>query len=174
MAKIFKPSDLSYEEKAGGPKQFTWHTSQKLTELSSAKNLKFDVRMLDPGKFSYPYHYHRNAEEMFVILSGKAMLRTPEGFFELEPEDIVYFEAGPQGAHQLYNHMSEICRYLDLRTFFGLDVCEYPDTNKINILPEQEVYQKKDRVDYFQGEERPEDRWPAEILRANQAANQTK
>ena len=165
MAKIFKPGDLEYEQKAVSLDQFAWHTSPKLTEASGAKHLKFDVRMLDPAKFSYPYHFHRNSEEMFVILSGKAMLRTPEGFFELEEGDIVYFETGPDGAHQLYNHSDDFCRYLDLRTFFGVDVCEYPDTNKINILPDQEVYHTSDRIDYFKGEERPEDRWPSEIVK---------
>lgn len=165
MARIFKPGELEYEQKIASVDQFAWHTSQKLTEAAGARHLKFDVRMLDPGKFSFPYHFHRNSEELFVILSGKAMLRTPEGFCELETGDIVYFEKGPEGAHQIYNHTEAFCRYLDLRTFFDLDVCEYPDSNKINILPDQEVYQTADRTDYFKGEERPEDRWPAEIIR---------
>jgi hypothetical protein len=26
------------------------------------------------------------------------------------------------------------CRYIDIRTEAGLDICEYPDSDKINIL----------------------------------------
>jgi len=35
----------------------------------------------------------------------------------------------------------------------GLDVCEYPDSGKINISPFKEVYEKHTQVDYNKGEE---------------------
>ena len=41
-----------------------------------------------------------------------------------------------------------------------IDICEYPDSGKLNILPEQEVFETKDKVDYFQGEESIRQRWP--------------
>jgi uncharacterized cupin superfamily protein len=58
-------------------------------------------------KFSYPYHFHHNAEELFVILSGKGELRTPQGMRKLKTGDIALFEKGESGAYQLYNHYSE-------------------------------------------------------------------
>ncbi|CQR55260.1 cupin domain-containing protein [Paenibacillus riograndensis] len=72
--------------------------------MAGSKHLLFEIRSLDPGKYSYPYHFHRSAEEIFVILSGRAMLRTPAGFQELWEGDTVFFESGPEGAHQLFNH----------------------------------------------------------------------
>ncbi len=57
-----------------------------------------------------------------------------ESNVEVKEGDIVFFEIGPEGAHQLYNHTGEPCRYLDIRTEAGLDICEYPDSDKINII----------------------------------------
>ncbi|MNN10587.1 Cupin domain protein [compost metagenome] len=127
--------------------------------MVKSKHLIFDIRSLDAGKYSYPYHFHRNAEEMFVILSGKAMLRTPEGCQEINEGDIIFFEMGPTGAHQLFNHTEQPCKYLDIRTNAGIDICEYPDSGKINILPYQEVYQSDDKVDYYSGEDSVAEKW---------------
>ncbi len=160
MAQIFNEKNLSFRLRQSPVPEFAWHTSQKLTEIVKSKHLQFDVRSLDPGKYSYPYHFHRNAEEIFVILSGKATLRTPEGFVEVSEGDIIFFEMGPEGAHQLYNHTENPCRFLDIRTVAGIDVCEYPDSGKINILPYREVFQKDAKVDYYQGEESVSEKWP--------------
>ncbi|MGE5629461.1 MAG: cupin domain-containing protein [Caulobacteraceae bacterium] len=164
MPQIFNAKNISYKLKQSPIPEFSWHTSPRLAEIAKSKKLHFDIRSLDPGKYSYPYHFHRNAEEIFVILSGKAMLRTPEGFVELSEGDIVFFEIGPAGAHQLYNHSGHPCCYLDIRTAADIDVCEYPDSGKINILPYQEVFSAKDKVDYYKDEEKVSEKWPPEIV----------
>ncbi|MNN99511.1 hypothetical protein D3C81_2191720 [compost metagenome] len=71
----------------------------------------------------------------------------------------MFFETGPEGAHQLFNHTEAPCKYLDLRTNNGLDVAEYPDSGKINILPYEELYQAEDRVDYYKGEDKTREKW---------------
>lgn len=124
-----------------------------------------NVRSLEPDKFSFPYHFHENAEELFVILSGQVTLRTPEGFQVLSEGDIAFFETGSSGAHQLYNHTDQPCRYLDIATKPDLDVCEYPDSGKVNILPRRTVYRKADQVDYFLEENRVREKWPADIVK---------
>lgn len=43
--------------------------------------LNFDVRRLNPHECNAAYHFHRYAEELFVIQQGEASLRTPEGLF---------------------------------------------------------------------------------------------
>jgi uncharacterized cupin superfamily protein len=130
-----------------------------LAKIVQSKHLQFDLRSLDPGKYSYPYHFHRNAEEIFVILSGEATLRTPDEFIKVFAGDVIFFEMGPKGAHQLYNHAQQPCKFLDIRTVVGIDICEYPDSGKINILPYQEVYQNEEQVDYYKGEERVREKW---------------
>jgi uncharacterized cupin superfamily protein len=165
MAKIFNANDVSFKERKSRIPEFAWHTSPRLAELSNAKQLQFDIRSLDPGKFSFPYHFHRAAEELFVVLSGEAMLRIPEGFQKVSEGDIVFFEEGAKGAHQLYNHSDSPCVYLDVRTTIGIDVCEYPDSGKVNILPAMQVFEGSAAVDYYKGEEDVASKWPEELLR---------
>ncbi|HEX7714178.1 MAG TPA: cupin domain-containing protein [Bacillota bacterium] len=159
MAQIFNQKNLSFEPDESPIPEFSWHTSQNLAEIVKSKHLQFDVRLLDPDKYSCPYHFHRNSEEIFVILSGKVTLRTPDEFVELSEGDIVFFETGPQGAHQLYNHTQQACKYLDIRTEAGIDICEYPDSGKINIRPYGELYQSEDKVDYYKGEDNVREKW---------------
>lgn len=159
MAHIYNESNITYKLKQSPIPEFSLYSSERLSEIVGSKHLFFHVRSLEPGKYSCPYHFHRNAEELFVILSGKVMLRTPKEFVELNEGDIVFFEIGPEGAHQLYNHTEKPCKYLDLKTEAGLDVCEYPDSNKINIVQNHEIYEKSNRVDYYKGEENVKEKW---------------
>jgi uncharacterized cupin superfamily protein len=129
-----------------------------LTDVSRNKagitpeNLNFDLRQLNPGQYSAPYHFHRYAEELFCILSGSATLRTPEGLETVGQGDLIFFEKGAKGAHQLFNHTNEACIYLDIRTYLGYDVAEYPDSDKILIAPSFEIYRKGEKAAYFEGE----------------------
>ena len=167
MAKIFRTNEIEFKLKQSPVPEFSWHTSPDLSGIAGSKDLNFDVRSLDPGKYSYPYHSHRNAEEMFIVLSGRAMLRTPDGFNEISEGDIVFFEMGPGGAHQLYNHTEQPCRYIDIGTEHGIDICDYPDSGKTNILPYREIYKKADQTDYFDGEKNVTEKWPAGITKRN-------
>lgn len=161
MSKIFNCNNLSFELTQSPLQEFLWHRSPNLAEIVKSKHLQFDIKSLDPGKYSYPYHFHRNAEEILVILYGKVTLRIPDGFVELSEGDIAFFEMGSGGAHQLYNHTEQPCKFLDIRTDMGLDICEFPDTGKINILPGREVYQTEDKVDYYKNEDKVSERWPS-------------
>lgn len=80
-------------------------------------------------------------------------MRTPEGVEIVKSGDIIFFEAGETGAHQLYNHTDEPCVFLDIRTYIGHDVCEYPDSNKIIIVPNGETFNRDEQRGYFEGEE---------------------
>jgi hypothetical protein len=41
----------------------------------------------------------------------------------------------------------------------GIDVCEYPDSGKINILPSSDIFIKGAQADYFEGEEHVYEKW---------------
>lgn len=118
----------------------------------SPRYLNFDLRLLNPGQFSAPYHSHRFAEELFMIISGSLTLRTPDGLNIVSSGDLVFCETGDTGAHQFYNHTSEPCTYLDIRTFIGFDICDYPDSGKILIAPSFEIFNKDKQTKYFEGE----------------------
>jgi uncharacterized cupin superfamily protein len=123
------------------------------------KNLNFELRLLNPGQLSAPYHFHRFAEELFMVISGSMTLRTPEGFELVSSGDLIFFEMGESGAHQFHNHTLEPCIYLDIRTFIGYDVCEYPDSDKILIAPSFEIFKKDSPSSYFEGEEDIPEKW---------------
>ena len=160
MPKVFRSQDLKIEERKSRVSDFEWHMSSRLGKLVNSKYLEFYVVSLDSGKYSFPYHFHRASEELFMIISGEATLRSPEGFQKVVKGDIIFFEEGPTSAHQLYNHSDSPCVYLDLRTTIGIDVCEYPDSGKINILPFMEVFESSSKVDYYKGENNTARNWP--------------
>lgn len=160
MPKVFRSQDMKFERRKSRVPDFEWHMSPRLGTLVNSKYLEFYIVSLDSGKYSFPYHFHRAAEELFMIISGEATLRTPEGLEKVVKGDIIFFEEGPSSAHQLYNHSDSPCVYLDLRTTFGIDVCEYPDSGKINILPFQEVFESSSKVDYYKDENNTARNWP--------------
>ena len=94
-----------------------------------------------------------------MVISGSMTLRTPEGFEIVSGGDLVFFEMGETGAHQFYNHSSEPCTYLDIRTSIGFDVCEYPDSDKILIAPSFEIFKKDAQAAYFEGEKDIFEKW---------------
>ncbi len=164
MPKIFNLDNTSMKKNKAPISEFFWKSSPPLADMSNSKYLHFDIRSLPPGKFSYPYHFHRNAEELFVILEGEATLRSPDGFGKLAKGDVIFFEEGPSGTHQLYNHGRSDCVYLDIRTRANVDVCEYPDSHKINILPALDIFRESSKVPYYTDEKNVRDKWPEEIV----------
>ena len=136
-----------------------------MTDMSRQKKglvpqyLNFDMRELPPHQYNAAYHFHRYAEELFMIVTGGATLRTPIGLIEISAGDIVFFEAGESGTHQLYNHTEEPCTYLDIRTSIGHDVIEYPDSGKLILTPSAETFKKGQDIAYLDGEENIDKIW---------------
>lgn len=160
MATILKAGQREFQESAGKIDNYRVFTDISVLKMGlSPENLKFDVRKLNPGQYSAPYHFHRYAEELFMIISGSATLRTPDGLEIVESSDLIFFEKGSSGAHQLYNHTEEPCIYLDIRTYIGYDVAEYPDSDKIFIAPSREIFNKGSQADYFDGEKNIKEKW---------------
>jgi uncharacterized cupin superfamily protein len=164
MAIILKQSRRVFREDPNRKDPFRLFTDVSRVENGvNPQQLNFDLRQLIPGQYGVPYHFHRHAEELFMIISGEATLRTPDGLDVVGSGDIIFFETGATGAHQLYNHTETPCVYLDVRTFTGYDVCEYPDSEKINFINShshsQEIFRKDARSDYFDGEENVRERW---------------
>jgi len=160
MATIFKNDKIDFKEDANKIDNYRLFTSSpRFSSVVNSKNLIFDLRLLNPGQFSFPYHFHRHAEELIMIVTGTMTMRTQNGFDIMTKGDIVFFEMGETGAHQFYNHSSESCTYLDIRTLIGVDVCEYPDSGKVNIIPPYEIYEKDSKVEYFKGEDKILEKW---------------
>lgn len=153
MATILKAIQREFKEELGKVEPFRLFSDISRTRQGIfPQYLNFDIRQLHPGQYSAPYHFHRFAEELFMIISGVATIRTSAGLEIVSNGDLIFFETGETGAHQLYNHTTEICTYLDVRTFIGHDICEYPDSHKLLIAPSFEVFDINAQVNYFDGE----------------------
>jgi uncharacterized cupin superfamily protein len=160
MPTIIKPETLEFKLDFEALNDFGLKTlTPRLGELTKSKHFKFDIRQLDSDRFSFPFHFHRNAEELIMILSGSMTLRTNDGLKILNKGEIVFFELGETSSHQFYNHDKVPCVYLDLRTTIGIDVTEYPDSGKINISAYSEIFEKNTQVEYNKGEEKVREVW---------------
>jgi uncharacterized cupin superfamily protein len=160
MPTIFKSSDRDFRENPGRIDRYRLVSDFSIIDKGlKTNNLNFDLRRLDPGQYSSLHHSHRHAEELFLILSGTATLRTPEGLTEVREGDLLFFEAGDSGAHQLHNAADEPCIYLDVRTFMGSDVVDYPDSNRVLLVPSMECFRKEAATALFDGEENPDEIW---------------
>src|SRR5205807_8755839 len=65
-----------------------------------------------PGEAAYPYHFHYADEELVIVVRGRPSLRTPDGVRQLEEGDVVRFELGEAGAHQIVNRSGETVTFL--------------------------------------------------------------
>lgn len=117
MAAIFKQNALDCKESSSAVDPFKLLTAKpQLRHVANSRRLAFDMRSLPPGQYSFPYHFHRNAEELMVLMSGSMTLRAAAGLRELSQGDIVFFEMGETGAHQFFNHTRIDFRSRILRT----------------------------------------------------------
>jgi quercetin dioxygenase-like cupin family protein len=116
MATILKSAQREFKENPGRIDHFRLCSDISIIKKGlNPQNLHFDLRQLNPGEYNCPYHFHRFGEELFMIISGSATLRTSEGLEIVETGDLIFFETGKTGAHQLYNHTEEPCVYLAYR-----------------------------------------------------------
>ena len=160
MATILKSDQRDFQESPNKIDNYRIFTDiSRIKKEVNPENLNFDLRQLNPDQYSAPFHFHRYAEELFLIISGAATLRTSNGLEIVNSGDLIFFEKGKTGVHQLYNHTTETCIYLDIRTYIGYDVAEYPDSCKIFIAPSREIFDIDSQVSYFDGEENIKDKW---------------
>ncbi len=152
MPTTFNMNTVLQEKEEFEVSAYSWATSVNLAKSAGLKDFALNIRTLEPCQYSCPYHFHYNAEEMFIIVSGTGELRIPEGIKIVKEGDIILFEKGESGAHQLYNSSELPLTYMDFKTNKDLDICEYPDSGKVNILPKGEIFAKGEPKEYFEDE----------------------
>jgi uncharacterized cupin superfamily protein len=121
-----------------------------------ASALGATVYELQEGQSICPYHYEYGCEEWAIVLSGRPILRHPDGEDVLEPGDVVCFPEGPAGAHKLTNVAGEPVRVILLSDKPSLAVAVYPDSDKIGVYPGDErdkiMVRRESGVEYFDRE----------------------
>ncbi|MEO7198430.1 MAG: cupin domain-containing protein [Solirubrobacterales bacterium] len=115
------------------------------------------VYELPPGQSICPYHYEHGEEEWLIAISGRPILRTPEGESELAPGDVVCFRRGPTGAHKVTNRTEEVARVLMFSDVTHPAVSVYPDSDKIGVYTDPArtdnvIVKRSSGVEYYEGE----------------------
>ena len=128
---------------------------RKFVPFGAAEHTVASIMEIPPGKSAYPYHYHHKNEEVFYILSGEGLLRTPAGERRVAAGELLFFPTGPEGAHKLTNTSeTENLVYLDFAAVQDIDIAEYPDSGKIGVWGKgiNRLYPLSADVDYYEGE----------------------
>jgi len=110
---------------------------------------------VDAGQAAYPYHAHLTEEEIVVILEGRPSLRTPDGWRELAPGEVVVFPTGEKGTHQIVNKTESTVRFLAFSNSGDPEVVIQVDPGKYGVRDggsqTTEWFRKEDTVGYFEG-----------------------
>ena len=159
MANLFDPEFDVDQERPG----FTYRRA-KLGRQAGAEKLGASLFEIPPGEATFPYHVHTANEELLIVIDGRPSLRTPSGWRELEPGEVIAFPAGDEGAHQIQNRSGEPARVLVVSTMVAPEVTLYPDSGKLMAATRapgasgegiHEAYRRGEATDYWEGEEPP-------------------
>lgn len=118
---------------------------------------RFEVSIYEvpPGKAAVPYHYHLRNEEVFYIISGTGLLKSPEGERTVTAGDFLYFPNNEKGAHKITNTSeNETLVYADFDIRYELEVVFYPDSDKVGIFGKGNrlAFPVSKQVGYYDGE----------------------
>jgi uncharacterized cupin superfamily protein len=125
-----------------------------------ARKLGYNLTELPTGKAQCPFHSHRAEEEMFLILEGEGELRFGDQRFRIRKNDVIACPTGgPDVAHQIINTGSTTMRYLSLSNLSEVEICEYPDSNKVGGFAEEpgrpglrKMFRTETTVEYYDRE----------------------
>lgn len=135
---------------------YRWEV-KNIDPLVGARRLGYQLVRLPEGQSICPQHFHHVGEEMFYALQGACTLRTPRGDWPVCAGDVIAFPPGSSGSHKFINENADECVLLALGEELAHDVCEYPDSQKINVFAKRStgdaIYRTGDCVSYWEGEQ---------------------
>jgi uncharacterized cupin superfamily protein len=153
-SRVVNLQDLSLEHSRNGA---TFESrSVRIGRLLGARDLGYSYDVVPPGKRSCPFHSHRGEEEMFFILRGTGSLRYGSETRPIRAGDVICCPTGgPETAHQIVNDSSEELEYLSVSTMMPVEVCEYPDSQKIGTFAGElrHMTSATAGIDYWVGED---------------------
>ena len=101
---------------------------------------------LKPGAYSSQRHWHREEDELVVMLAGEAVLIEEAGETVVLPGDVLAWPAGVENGHRLHNRTNDDCVFIAIGAGDkARDSGEYPD---IDMVFDSEGYAHKDGTRY--------------------------
>ncbi len=88
---------------------------------------------LSKGHTTCPFHHHLLEDEVFIVRSGRGVLRYGDDLREIGPGDCISCPAGTGVAHQIANPYDADLVYLAIGPREPHEVCAYPDSGKVLI-----------------------------------------
>jgi uncharacterized cupin superfamily protein len=123
--------------------------------LDLAKRHPFDLAVvrIPKGKSYCPYHTHSAESELYVVLSGRGIVRDKNGTTDVTAGDAFLFSPGE--AHQISSTTNDDLVYYVVADNPRGDACYYPDSGKWAVPKEgtEEAIVKGSEADYYEGEE---------------------
>lgn len=101
--------------------------------------------VLKPGAWSSQRHWHRDEDELVVMLAGEAVLIEDRGETVLRPGDVVGWAAGATDGHHLVNRGALDCVFVAISAGPGEAGGEYSD---IDMVFTADGYAHKDGAPY--------------------------
>jgi len=102
--------------------------------------------VLQPGAWSSQRHWHREEDELLVMLAGEAVLVEDQGETIIRPGDVLAWPAGVDNGHHLQNRSEEDCVFVAISAGEReKDSGEYPD---IDLVFDARGYAHKDGTRY--------------------------
>lgn len=111
--------DAQWQEAAGGKTTDQGRYVEFVSRSLNGSGMNVGVDWLEPGE-THLLHYHREAEEWYYVVRGRALIRVGDDEQLCEPGTGVFIPAG--APHRVHNCGDETCEFL-----YGFDTGELAD-----------------------------------------------
>ncbi|MDW4499601.1 cupin domain-containing protein [Sulfitobacter sp. D35] len=119
------------KKEAGPEDPLGAYSAELLSDSGGLTQFGALVEELAPGSQSSLPHWHREEDEMVLILSGEVILREDGEETPLEPGDAVCWPKDTPVAHCLLNRSDAPARYVIVGTRAPLDRVTYPEHDRV-------------------------------------------
>lgn len=119
---------------------------RRLALGTGMEKLRASHVVLEPGAWSSQRHWHREIDELLVMISGEAILIEDTGESVLRAGDVAAWSAGDKNGHHLQNRGTMPCIFVVAAAGdYETDGGEYPD---IDMVFEPDGYYRRDGTRY--------------------------
>ena len=119
---------------------------RRLAPAAGLRKLGASHVTLEPGAYSSQRHWHREEDELVVMISGEAVLIEDEGETIVRTGDVLTWPAGIENGHRLHNRSADDCVFVAVSAGSRAeDSGEYPD---IDMVFDPEGFARKDGTRY--------------------------